>query len=175
MKFTFVFSMVLLFFISSCSVSEKERAYIDKINRLEQTFDSVSEKYLTIDTAKLNITYEVINRNLSRLSKIDTILNDSVKIYTGLQKSFKRFIREHSLIIKEIDYSKNQLKALKKDIGKGKISDENMEKYYNVELGAVGSLINKMGYNEQIIKYQMQSFDVFNDHIESLIKRFEDK
>jgi len=171
----YIFFLVQLILISSCTITENERVYINKISMLEQALDSVSEQYHTIDTVRLIQAYQSINADLSRLRKIDTILNDSVKIYAGLQKSFKRFIGEHSLIIKEVDYSKNQLQALKSDIGKGKISDEKIEKYYNQEMEAVGSLISKMGYNEKSIKYQLQLFDVLHTHIQLIINRFENK
>ena len=170
--FSFIF---LLFLISSCTVSEKERAYIDKIDRLEYAIDSVAQQYYAIDTTELFNTNNLINRNLSRLSHMDTIMGDTVKIYASLQKSFKRFINEHALIPDEIKYSKKQLHTLKKDIRNGKITEMQMENYCQEEIEAVGILMQKISFNSQNIAYQLKSFAQLNDSVEMSISRIENR
>ena len=171
-----LFSILIpLIIFSSCTISEKKHAYIDDIDRLEKVLDSTANLYYAIDTSELFSAFNLININLSRLSKIDTVVSDSVKVYAALQKSFKRFISEHSLIMDEISYSKNQFQTLKKDIRKGRITDMQIENYFHEESEAVGILMHKISFNSQSIAYQLRSFSVLNDSIEMIIKRLENR
>ena len=111
------------------------------------------------------MSYNLINRNLSRLSTMDTILGDTVKMYASMQKSFKRFISEHHLILDEIKYSRNQLHTLRKDIRNGKITEMQMEKYFQEEKEAVSILMQKISFNAQNTASQLKSFAQMNDSV----------
>lgn len=161
--------------MASCSLSEKEQAYIDKIDQLEQSLDTASKQYLAIDTVRLFEAYHLINLNLARLSTIDTLITDSVKMYAFMQKTFKKFIHEHPLIIDELQYSNNQLRTLKKDIRRGRITGDEMEKLYFEEMEMVSALLSKMEYNAQHIEHQLQSFEQLNEKVEMIITRFDNK
>lgn len=168
-------SLVLFILMFSCTVSEKEQAYIDKIDQLEQSLDTVSKQYFAIDTIQLFEAYDLINMNLLRLGSIDTIITDSVKMYACMQKTFKKFIYDHPIIIDELQYSGNQLRTLKKDIRKDKMTEDEMEKYYFEEMEAVGVLISKMKYNAQNMEHQLQSFELLNKKVEMIITRFDNQ
>ena len=45
--------IALLMLVGSCTVTDKERAYINKIDRLGNALDSVALQYYAIDTNKL--------------------------------------------------------------------------------------------------------------------------
>lgn len=167
--------ITLLMLLASCTVTEKECAYIDKIDRLEDALDSVAQHYYTIDTTELFNVNNLINRNLSRLSSMDTIMGDTVKIYASLQKSFKRFINEHAPILDEIKYSKNQLHTLEKDIRNGKVTKVQIEKYYQEEIEAVSILMQKISFNSRNITYQLKLFAELNDSVEMDIRRIENR
>lgn len=173
MKLRFLFIIISFVTLWSCNISEKEPSYIDSINRLEIILDSTANRYLALDTSKIFEAYERINSNLIRYNDLDAVVNDSVKVYAAFQKSFKRFISEHSLIMDEISYSRDQLQSLKDDIRNNKISKEQMENYYNDEKDAVGVLIHKISFNTQNITYQLKSFSQLNDSVEMIIKRLE--
>jgi hypothetical protein len=151
--------------VGSCTVTDKEHVYLDKIDRLGNALDSVALQYYAIDTNKFFYVNNLINRNLSRLSTMDTILSDTVKIYASIQKSFKRFISEHDLILYEIKYSRNQLHSLRKDIRNGKINEMQMEKYFQEEKEAVSILMQKISFNVQNIAFQLKSFAQMNDSV----------
>ena len=167
--------ILFLSILISCSVSEKQQYFIEKIDTLETVFDSVSNQYILIDTVELFNSYDLINANLLRLSNIDTVLSDTIKIYAFIQKSFKRFAAEHHAISEEIDYSKNQLLTLKNDIINDNISDESMEKYYFEEKEAIDNLMHKIRFNVQSIEYQLQSFDHLNEKMEKIIDKYENQ
>jgi len=175
MRLSFVSTLIPLLLFLSCTVSVEERSYIDHINRLEKVLDSTSNLYFAIDTIELFAAYDHINDNLSELNKLDPIINDSVRIYAALQKSFKRFISEHSLILDEIEYSGNQLQTLKKDIQKGRVSEEQMKNYFLEEKEAVGILIQKISFNTQNITQQLNSFSQLNDSVEAIIEQLENR
>jgi hypothetical protein len=155
----------LLMLVGSCTVTDKELVYLDKIDKLGNALDSVALQYYAIDTNKFFYVNNLINRNLSRLSTMDTILSDTVKIYASIQKSFKRFISEHDLILDEIKYSRNQLHSLRKDIRNGKINEMQMEKYFQEEKEAVSILMQKISFNVQNIAFQLKSFAQMNDSV----------
>ncbi len=155
----------LLMLVGSCTVTDKELVYLDKIDKLGNALDSVALQYYAIDTNKFFYVNNLINRNLSRLSTKDTILSDTVKIYASIQKSFKRFISEHDLILDEIKYSRNQLHSLRKDIRNGKINEMQMEKYFQEEKEAVSILMQKISFNVQNIAFQLKSFAQMNDSV----------
>ncbi|MCB2206917.1 MAG: hypothetical protein KQH67_01365 [Bacteroidetes bacterium] len=169
MRLHILSSLILFIFMASCTVSEKEQAYIDKIDQLEQSLDSASKQYFAIDTVRLFEAYDLINMNLSRLSSMDILITDSVKMYAFMQKTFKKFIHEHPLIFDELQYSNNQLRTLKKDIRRGRMTEEEMEKYYFEEMEGVSSLRSKMEYNVQHIEHQLQSFEQLNEKVEMII------
>ena len=174
MKIKWATTIILfLSILISCSVSEKQQYFIEKIDSLETVFDSVSNQYILLDTLKLFNSYDLINSNLLHLSNIDTVLSDTVKIYVFMQKSFKRFVAEHHIISEEIAYSKNQLLTLKNDIRNGNTSDENMKKYYFEEKEAIDNLMHKIRFNMQSIEYQLQSFDHLNEKVEKIIYKYE--
>lgn len=157
--------IALLMLVGSCTVTDKERAYVNKIDRLGNALDSVALQYYAIDTNKLFYVNNLINRSISRLSSMDTILGDTVKIYASIQKSFKRFISEHDLILDEIKYSRNQLHTLRKDIRNGKITEMQMEKYFQEEQEAVSILMQKISFNVQNTASQLKSFAQMNDSV----------
>lgn len=174
MKIKWAATVILfLSILISCSITEKQQHFIEKIDSLETVFDSVSNQYLLLDTVKLFNSYNLINTNLLRLSNIDTILSDTVKIYAFMQKSFKRFVAEHHSISEEIPYSKNQLLTLKNDIRNGNMSDKSMKKYYFEEKEAIDNLMHKIRFNVQSIEYQLQSFDHLNEKVEKMIDKYE--
>jgi hypothetical protein len=161
--------------MASCTVSEKEQAYIDEIDQLEQSLDSASIQYFAIDTVRLFEAYDLINMNLSRLRSTDTLITDSVKMYAFMQKTFKKFIHEHPLIFDELQYSNNQLRTLKKDIRRGRIKEDEIEKYYFEEMEAVGVLISKMQYNAQNMEHQLQSFELLREKVGRTIQNLDNK
>jgi len=167
--------IVLLMISASCTVTDKERAYIHKIDRLENALDSVSRHYYAVDTTELFNANNLINKHLSRLSSMDTIMGDTVKIYASMQKTFKRFISDHPLILDEIRYSKKQLQTLKKDIRNGKISEMQMEKYFQEEKEAISVLMQKISFNAQNITYQLKSFAQLHDSIGMHINTIENR
>ncbi len=175
MKHIYYFSLILLILLVSCALSENRKAYINKVSQLEQSLDSVSRQYFAIDTIQLFEAYDLINSNLSRFGSIDTVVNDSVKLYAAMQKSFKRVINDHPRIIQEFHFSNKQLKNLKSDIRKGKMTDKEMENYYFEEMEAVGILLSRMQYNAQIIELQLHSFEPLNEYVEMIITRFDNR
>lgn len=175
MRFIYPSSLFFLLLLVSCTLSENEQAHINKINKLEEALDSVSKQYFAIDTSQLVETYNLINANLSRLSKIDTVVNDSIKLYAAMQKSYKRIINDHPRIVNEFHYSSEQLKNLKADIRNGGMKDKEMEKYYFQEMEATGALISKMQYNAHIIDLQLHSFAKLNEYVELTITQFNSK
>ena len=176
MKIKWAATIILfLSILISCSVSEKQQHFIDKIDSIETVFDSVSNQYILLDTVKIFNSYDLINTNLLRLSDIDTVLSDTVKIYAFMQKSFKRLISEHRAISEEISFSKNQLLTLKNDLRNDIMTDERIEKYYFEEKEAIDNLMHKIRFNVQSIEYQLQSFDHLNEKMEKMIDKYENK
>ena len=171
MRLLYILIPIVLLF--SCSISEEEQIYIEEISKLEQVLDSAAGHYFAIDTAQLFKAYERINQNLNQYNELDAIVDGNVITYAALQKTFKRFIGEHTLIIDEISYSKNQLHAFKKDIKNNKLSVDQIERYYDEEREAVGVLIHKLSFNAQNINHQLASFSQLNDSVEIIIKRIE--
>ncbi len=167
--------ILFLSILISCSVSEEQQHFIEKIDSLETVFDSISNQYMLLDTVKLFNSYDLINANLLRLSNIDTVLSDTIKIYAFMQKSFKKFVAEHHAISEEIVYSKNQLLTLKNDIINDNMTDESMEMYYLEEKEAIDNLMHKIRFNVQSIEYQLQSFDHLNEKMEKIIDKYENQ
>ena len=176
MKLKPVFYIImLLLLLTSCTVNNKERTYINNIDKLETALDSIAQQYYAIDSTGFFQTYYLINSNLSRLSSIDTTMSDLVNKYAALQKSFKRFIGEHPFILDEIGFSKKQLHTLKKDIKSGKMTEMQMENYYQEEKEAISLLMQKVSFNAQHIAYQLKSFTQLNDSIELHVNTIENR
>jgi len=169
MRFSLFSSLIVLILLASCTLNEKEQVYIEKIENLQRALDSASKEYYAIDTIQLFKSYDLINMNLSRLTNMDTMISDSIKMYAFMQKTFKKFVHENPIFIDEINYANNQLRTLIKDIRRGRITGVEMENYYFEEMEAVGALISKMQYNAQNIEHQLLAFEQLNKKAERII------
>ena len=174
MQFRIKLIIISFLTLSACTISEEEQSYIHHIKQLEHSLDSAAKIYFEIDSNKLFKVYKHINSNLARYNDLDTVVNENINAYAANQKSIKNLISEHSIILDEINYSRNQLQTLKKDIRNKRITAEQMENYYLDEKEAVGVLIHKISFNTQNISQQLISFSQLNDSVEMIIKRLED-
>ena len=167
MKSVTGWSILLLFFLSSCGVSEQQRYYLEKTDSLQAVLDSAAGRYLTPDTLRLQQALEVTGRNLELLEQQNMTEGDTVRTYAFIRKSLKQFDKERRQITEDIAYSDHQLQTLSHDIRKGRLTEDEMKQYCNDEEEALSDLLDRMWFNRQSIEYQLTSFDLLNVKIEN--------
>ncbi len=124
---------------------------------------------------KIKQAEETIAKQLARFEQLDTLVSDTVKIYAFVEKSLKKFDGEREKINEEIVYTNSQLKALRHDIRKNLLTEEEMKQYYRDEEEAVNNLLDKMWFNKESLAYQLKSFDYLHEKIDRMLGRYEQK
>jgi septal ring factor EnvC (AmiA/AmiB activator) len=167
--------VLLLFLLTACTVSEQQRFYLGKIDSLQTVLDSATARYLELDTLKIAQAETTIKQHLVQFEQLDTIVSDTAKIYAFIEKSLKKFDGEREKINKEIVYTNSQLQALRHDVRKNELTEEEMQRYYGDEEEAIHNLLDKMWFNKESAEYQLKSFDYLHEKIEKMLGRYENK
>lgn len=157
-------------FLASCSTGHKMSSYIAKIDSLAVVLEKDAAIYNSIDTTLVITNFANMNIQLETLDSLTDISTfpDAIA-YTYLRQSYKLFLMENPLIIKEIGLAKDQLIDLKYDAENKLISNTELQIYIEQESKALTALQNRMELFQKRINSQLKNYELLNPKIEFLL------
>lgn len=146
MKNIFLPILVLTITLFSCkNAFEKE---LQEIADLHETINNTEEVLLSVDTAVTFALVREIKQDLWQFgNKYDSLNKEDafqVAEYYSNKKSLYYFYENHHKFTKEIEVSRNQLDALKKDLNGGAIPKEQFLDYHKNEQEIIIGLNTKI-------------------------------
>ncbi len=160
----FIFSFIVVVIFSSCESNTKEiqlkridsllnvsnnlKADIDSIE-----FDSISSYY------NLMLTFNKILIEKLHGFPEDSLTKDKLMKFGSVEKGFKKLPKKLAKYQKEIEFSLNQLEALRKDVVLGFVEDEKFEIYFDDEKKAIDNISQEIS---KIIKLLNKHLDNYN-------------
>lgn len=173
----FLFLIPIIFTLVLGCNSIKHPEYVSKIDSLLTDLDSISLSYTNLNYDEIKLKYDSVLNNNAHLKQSETIdiandtdLKENLFKYSRVQRSFKTFFKNHDEFINDIRFNKNQLSTLKTDISNNMLSKEEIDKYYNEELNAHKTLVEKLSLSTDNIKTSFKIYDEVHNKINDYIK-----
>lgn len=126
--------------------------------------NAIEARVMAIEPAELNSIANTVEHNLEYMRENFKDYNnrdfviETLSDYRAIRKPLKNYGAKHQLFLKEIEYSKSQLKNLKNDAEAGKLDKTTYIGYLETEMQAVNTLKSKV--NEAV------------GQVEALVTRF---
>ena len=159
--------MVLsLLIFSACSNRQFYKDSANSLDSLSASLEATAFAYENLDTALFQNQYREMGINLDSLRNYSEIaLFPEVVDYGYVRKRYKTFLREHPLTIKELIYSREQLKYLKHDIASKDLDEAEVRQYFNEEKEAVAYMKRRMNTYQESILRNYEKFKKLNPQI----------
>ena len=155
-----VMLLIMVLTAGSCVNTEFYNENRAKVDSLSMALDSSSSAYESIDTALIGEQYLDISARLDTLIKYPGIAADTLVMNCNdIKKGYKTFLQEHALITQEINYSRNQLRALRHDIENRHLDEEEITAYFGQEKDAVKALTGRIENNLAAINRNIGKFN----------------
>ncbi len=146
MRHSIVFGIVIISILSifnSCK-SEKTEALLAEIEGMQLSVDSSQKVFQAMDTAKI---FSYKKNSEAQIKYLETFFKDTIyenaryiDVYYGNYKLLRKITRGYPKLVKEIEFSKEQLYHLKNDVKNGFAADSNYQKYISGEKLAVKNI-----------------------------------
>jgi len=181
MKKIFTTSVFLLiaFMLFNCNTKNKSEK-LSQLNTLQNMLDS-TQRMLTND-----INYDSINAYYNRVKIAQEKIGIFVKVMKEKEKSdyfqllstekqFKIFIGGYSGYIDELEYSKNQISSLRKDVEESNLNSKQFEEYYTSEKKAIVILFHSVKSDVYKTTKNGEKFNLFEPKVLMLINKYQEK
>ena len=140
--------MLLLAFASCQSNTEYSDLFVEidsTVVNLENNRSTLSEMN-EADAAKMLMEFDSLNKiAMALFNPKDTAQywRNEIADLQFCSKSISRYINEEKHIVKELDFTINQLKSLKEDLQNGLVAKDKVEEYSSVELHLAAQILQK--------------------------------
>ena len=159
----FIFSLIVVI-VSSCESNTKEI----KLKRIDSLLNISINLNADIDSIEFDSISSYYNLMLSfneiLIEKLhgfpeDSLTKDKLMRFGSVEKGLKKLPKKLIKYQKEIEFSLNQLEALRKDVVLGFIEDEKFETYFDDEKKAINNISPEIN---KIIKLLNKHLDNYN-------------
>jgi hypothetical protein len=130
-------------------------------------YDSVMSFY-----NKLKINQEIIGPHIKKMNEKEK--SDFFQLLST-EKQFKSFIGNYDGYKNELDYSKNQIDMLRKDVEEGNLSKEQFNEYYSSENKAIVSLFHSVKMEVYKTGKNIEKYKLFEPKVLSLVNQYNEK
>ncbi|HEY1038940.1 MAG TPA: hypothetical protein VGF30_06015 [Bacteroidia bacterium] len=178
MKYLFLIAVALFFsIISSCGNQAKYTSQVTSLDSLRIELDKKLAVFSAIDTAKIGRYVKTYEGNVSWIEQNikDTVSVDylnALKNYRGVNEPLEFIRHNYSAMIKDAEYSKEQLNKLSADMKNSVIDEEKAYEYYTIEKLEAQKIMDALTVNHELSKNSIDTFDKYNNEIEKLINKY---
>jgi hypothetical protein len=161
----------------SCSNPDRHKGKINTLDSLKIELDKKIAVFNSIDTSKISRSISTYNNNINwmRENIKDTLsitnLN-TLKKYQTVNDPLLFLQSNFSSIIKDAQYSREQLQKLSSDLKKNLVEDERAFEFYTIEKMEAEKMNGILKSNYQLAKESIDTFDKYNNEIEKLITTY---
>ena len=162
--------VALAVLLGSCVNKDFYLSYEKKVDSLSVSLEEMAVKYEALDTVLIRLQYDSVKTDLDSLARIpESTLLPAVVNYKYIGKDFKTFWRGHPLTIKELRYTRSQLRDLKHDIVEYQLEPEQVATYFIQEKESVRKLKERMDYNMDFVQRNMRQYAKLRPEVHALL------
>ena len=176
MKKVFYVFIILIIIVSACK-SEETKKKIAQVDSLIVEIKTMNDKLLNINIDTINYVFDILSVNIEYLGQEgisfpdDSELKNKFANYGTIFKFLKKYLQRYNGLQKEIDFSKNHLAGLKRDVENKLLSDSIFFIYFNDEKRILNKLIFEVDQSLNKIEPQVELFFEINSTIEQFIEK----
>lgn len=170
MKISTAFIAITLMFFTSCINSTFYENIAVKVDSLNASLEASASSYESLDTILIARQYNTIVEHMDSLKVYESLATTPLLVeYKYVRKNYKTFFRGHPLTIKELNYSRAQLAALKNDFEHYQPDTEDARLYFKQEKEAITYIKKRMDAYQKLIIEGMNRFDTLNPQVEKML------
>ncbi len=164
-------------FFGSCTNQAKYTEQVGSLDSLRIELDKKLAVFSSIDTTKISRYTKTYSGNVTWIEQNikDTVSKEylnALKNYRGVNEPLL-FIREnYANMIKDAEFSKQQLSKLSSDMKNKAIDDEKAFEYYTIEKMEAKKIMEALTINHELTMQSIDTFDKYNSEIEKLINKY---
>ena len=172
------FPAFIAFWAFSCSTPDA--GFIAEVEKLEKTIALSEQSLQALDTSKIGAYFRKSNEHLQFIQENtkDTIDKQTAILlsdYSASRKSLRMFLENYSDALKELQYSKNQLFALKTDVENNLMAEDKFADYYSSESKSVEKLNELIQNTVQWYASAVKMYEVKSPLVEKIVSEMKEK
>lgn len=181
MKKLIIYSFFLLIAIVllNCNSGRKSEriAQLDSLHNFLDTVQTMLKNDINYDSVttyynKLKIYQEKIAPFLKKMDEKEK--SDFFQLLST-EKQFKIFIGNYEGYKDELEYSKNQINTLRKDVEENNLNSKQFDEYYNAENKAIVILFHSVKMDTYKTLRNIEKFTEFESKVLMLIDKYQEK
>lgn len=161
----------------SCSNPDKHKEKISSLDSLKIELDKKIAVFSSIDTLKISRNISLYKSNIKWMREN---IKDTLSVtYLNTLKKYQTvndpllFLQSNFVsILKDAQYSREQLQKLSSDLKKNLVEDERAFEFYTIEKMEAEKINEVLQSNYQLAKESIDTFDKYNNEIEKLITSY---
>lgn len=178
MKIPYLIVIIIsVLFFASCGNQAKYTEQVNSLDSLRIELDKNLAVFSSIDTAKISRYAKTYSGNVAWMEQNikDTVSKEylnALKNYRGVNEPLLFIKQNYGNMIKDAEFSKQQLSKLSSDMKNKAIDDEKAYEYYTVEKMEAKKIMDALTMNHELTKQSIDTFDKYNSEIEKLINKY---
>lgn len=167
------------FVLLNCNSGRKSER-LSKIDTLQAMLDSTQIMLTeTINYDSVLAYYNKLKINQDKIGSFFKKMNEKEKSdyfqFLSTEKQFKIFVASFEEYKNELDYSKNQISTLRKDVEGGNLTSNQFKEYFESENKAVVALFHSVKMDVYKTSRNVEKFLEFEPKVSSLISKYQEK
>ncbi|MBK6836001.1 MAG: hypothetical protein IPG89_17735 [Bacteroidetes bacterium] len=161
----------------SCSNPDRHKEKINALDSLKIELDKKIAVFSAIDTLKIARSISSYNNNIKWMREnikdtLSVTYLNTLKKYQTVNDPLLFLQGNFSSILKDAQYSRDQLLKLSSDLKKNLVEDERAFEFYTIEKMEAEKMNEVLQSNYQLAKESIDTFDKYNNEIEKLITSY---
>jgi len=158
--------LIVLLVVSTASCTNKKtEAKIQKIDSLIAISDSLNNELLKVNIDSINQIFNSTSEAISVFRKINsncclTKMLQNMEYASSINKGCGKFIGKYKSFQKELSYSNQQLKDLKKDTQNEQLNDSIFNEYFTIEKSILEKLHTDFSQSKEWVYKQMELYEI---------------
>lgn len=167
-------SLLFFVFLALSCTKNKYSGEIRSLDSLYQEIVIVEKQIKAVDSKEVKRTYEEIVRNVKFVRQDYTGSYDANAIelfseYKRIRKPINNFDHNQEELLRELNYTKNQLKSLATDLKKGTMTDEKVKEYYQEEYSVAKKIHYESGLLLDSLTGALKKFQQLHPKVQEFI------
>lgn len=161
----------------SCSNPDRHKEKISTLDSLKIELDKKIAVFSSIDTLKIARSISSYNNNIKWMREnikdtLSVTYLNTLKKYQTVNDPLLFLQGNFNYILKDAQYSREQLLKLSSDLKKNLVEDERAFEFYTIEKMEAEKMNEVLQNNYQLAKESIDTFDKYNNEIEKLITSY---
>lgn len=176
-KYFFLPLFLLLATLISCNNTSDNPEKVKTLDSLNTELAKAETELNSLDTAGILSASEKINKNFFTLKeyKPDTLSKEEgavVENFLDLKIPFDTYLKKREKFMKELAYTKEQLRTLSHDLNKNLIAEEKVDEFFHTEQNKAKEILESAKLTVKTMNESLLKADTINSLVQTLISKY---